>query len=445
MSPSVIINIILWLPFVMVVFIAGLVFCISGYKKGLWRALISTGITLVSAIISFLLSKLIAGMISGGFVEMVNGMLPQDEPMIAAVMPLVRNAVQAFVAIILFSIVFFVLTFILKIIGNVVKRDSLIVEDKKLKWAGLGVRVLDTVVYTVLLLIPLYGTLGAYMPTVQTVLEMTGNVDEEMLSYLGAISNNPLITASNKGPINLVYNELSKVETDGTAVSLPEVVGNLQVTMEKFNALSSVEGEDYEEACLDLVVHLKENVIEEDWSYDIIQQTTGVLKEQVISGMEGADEASKQMVETAIEFLDMPKEEFQENGVVILDYVEYALSNNIMESLQSNQVEALKNEEFYTETATFLNATEQTVTLKEYFINQAVTQAVGGDTDAAKQIMDSYDASAVSTAEAQQKEIETLMSVAGATTKDEIKEALKNSPSFDAAVVEDVFNNLNIE
>lgn len=443
MSPTII-NIILWIPFILVVLIAGIIFCITGYRKGLWRSLISLGVTVVSALISILFAKIIAGILSKGIINSVLATMPTEDVSTTLVASLVGNMVQAFLAIGLFSVIFFILTIILKLVSNMIKSEELIATEKGLKWGGLGVRALDAVIYSLLLLIPLYGTLGAYVPTAETMIKMSEE-GQGALVYLSAIAEHPLVAVSHGTPVAVVYNQLSKVKSEeGGAISLPEVVGALEETMVKFEALSSATGENYDEVCLDLVKHLRENVIEAEWSYSLIKEVTTVFKNEIVNNMDGADSDDTEAVSKVFEMLDMSEEEYKDNGVIILEYVEYALENNLMESLEEGNAEVIKSEEFYEETAAFLNATEQTVGIKKYFMKEFITEAVGGDEVAAKQILDSYNDSAVTDETMQKKEIEALIELVAASTPEEAKEALSKVPSLNSEIVEQVLRNLQM-
>ena len=58
------VNLALWAPFALIMLVIGIIFCINGYRKGLWRALLSLLATVVSAVVSVLVSPLIAKPVS---------------------------------------------------------------------------------------------------------------------------------------------------------------------------------------------------------------------------------------------------------------------------------------------------------------------------------------------------------------------------------------------
>lgn len=453
MISPVTVNIILWAPVAVIFLVSALIFCISGYKKGLWHGLISLGITVVSAVISFFGSKLVAGMVAPGIVASVEASLPAGDAMVGIVKSLLPSLVQAVLAVAFFAGIFFVITLICKIVGNIVVKKAfsqlLNVEKPAFKWGGLGVRAVDAIVYTILFLLPLYGTIGAYAPTVQTVLGLAGGEETAIISeYLGVIAKHPMVALTGSSLFGDIYTGLMDTsgpsnQGGGTNVNVGEVVDAMDKAMSKFDAMQKAETpEEAKAATVELIKHLKDNVVEADWSYDIIQQTTTVLKDEIVNSMQGASAEEVKAVETVVGMLDMSKEEFQENGVVILDFVEFAIQNDTMENISSGNMAALQTEEFYEEAATFLNATDKTTDIKKYLLTETMTQVFNGDTETANKIMESYDDSAVATPEAQQQEIEALLAVTTATNQEELMAALGNIPTLDSKVIEDALKNL---
>ena len=174
----------------------------------------------------------------------------------------------------------------------------------------------------------------------------------------------------------------------------------------------------------------------------MIQETTTVMKEEIVNSMQNASPEEIKQVENVVAMLDMTKEEFQENGVVMLDFVEYALKNDVMDSLESGDMSALQNEEFYAEAATMLNATEKTTEIKKYLISETISSVFVDDAETANKIIESYDDSAVATPEAQQQEIQAWLEVTTAENQEELVEALKKIPTLDSDLINDAINGL---
>lgn len=434
MTPATI-SVILWVPFVVVLLLAAVKFCLKGYDTGIWHSLISLGATLVSALISFFVSKLLAGVLAKSLVPTIMETLLDPTTENGAVSGIVNlflpNMVQAFLAIFLFGFIFFIMTIIVKVVAKKCsKSPDLNVEQKGLKWAGVGIRAVDAIIYTFLFFIPIYGTLGAYAPAVQTVISMTGEADEIVMAYLDAIAGHPLVAASNNTPIGAVYDELAKVENENNvSISIPEIVGTVEETVEKIQALSTATEENMDEAYLEIVTHLRDNVIDSDWGYE-------VMKEVMKSAATELDGEGEVILDS---FMELSEEEYKESGIALLNLAEYALKNNV----RDGNIAALQTTEFYELAAESLNASDMTVKVKEYLISEMIATANGVDSTAADKLLASYDDSVLKdNADLQKQEIEALMNLTTAESVDDVKAALKKVPTLDKNVIDEVFSNI---
>ena len=98
---------------------------------------------------------------------------------------------------------------------------------------GAAVRLVDTLIYTLLLLLPLYGTLGVYGPTAVMAVELVSTEGElgdgsgsmgSLYSILKTVSEHPLVTLTTAGPVVRVYEELSSFDVGDTKVSPVEMM-----------------------------------------------------------------------------------------------------------------------------------------------------------------------------------------------------------------------------
>ncbi len=240
------INLVLWAPFVLIILISGIIFCINGYRKGLWRALLSFGATVVSALVSVLVTPLIAKPVSKSLMPMIEGMNlfgaeNSDQVLTEMVNELVRGVAQSVVSLVLFGFVFFVLTIILKVVSAKVKKNALLTEKKSLRFAGLGVRLLDTVLYALIMLMPLYGTLSAYAPAAATVMNSSfieeGDM-KELADPLNQVSGHFLVKTEGAVPFSTAYNGLTifTIGDSGKKVNLAELMDTLEAAVKHYNA-----------------------------------------------------------------------------------------------------------------------------------------------------------------------------------------------------------------
>ena len=107
-----VVNIALWAPFALIMLIIGIIFCINGYRKGLWRALLSLLATVISAVVSVFVSPMIAkkavDSASGVFAEVgITGEIEQLSPEFAEMVDeLVNGVLQSVVALSIFGLIF---------------------------------------------------------------------------------------------------------------------------------------------------------------------------------------------------------------------------------------------------------------------------------------------------------------------------------------------------
>lgn len=359
------INILLWIPFLLTVTISGIIFCIAGYRKGLWRALISFGATLVSAIISYAAAKIISPLI----VPSLSGFIPFEELNgVSILIPLIDGLISSVVSIIIFAISMLVVTIITKIVASQVKRDALVTKDRPKKLGGLAIRAVDAMVFTMLLLIPLYGTIASYIPTVTTLMSYSDDSGSEfVLMYLEGISNHPIVNMANPAPISAVYDGLSSFKLQGTDVSLSKISKTVDETMSFFDNVLEKSPEEISRQGVIVINQFEENVIYQDWFYAIAQEGFSVASEMAES-TDGAEEMGI--------LLDMSKEDFQANCSAILDVAEYVFEEGIfteaVQQLESDEPDLsfIYSSGLDEKLGELLNSTEQMVMLKSFLLTE---------------------------------------------------------------------------
>lgn len=359
------IDFLLWLPFILTIMISGIIFCIAGYKKGLWRALISFGATLVSAIISYFAANLISSPIA----SVIFGLLPLEDFLDMPILfPLINGIISSVISIILFAVFMFIITIIAKIIASRVKKDALITKERSKKLCGLAVRAVDAMVFTMLLLIPLYGTIASYIPTVTTLMSYSDDSGSEIvLMYLEGISDHPIVNMAKPAPISAVYDGLSSFKLQGTDVSLSKISKTVDETMSFFDNVLEKSPEEISEQGVVVINQFEENVINQDWFYAIAQEGFSVASEMAES-TDGAEEMGI--------LLDMPKEDFQANCSAILDVAEYVFEEGIfteaVQQLESDEPDLsfIYSSGLDEKLGELLNSTEQMVMLKSFLLTE---------------------------------------------------------------------------
>ncbi len=426
MSPSLL-NAILWIPFGIVLLIVTLIFLISGYKRGLWRALLSLAATAVSTVLSVLLAGWIAPMISGAIVSTLppleGGAMSLSEDMMS---DLVKGVIGVVLALILFSVFLFIISIIVKSICNHAVGGKLTVDGKGLKWAGLGVRLVDAVVFSLLLVLPLYGTLAAYAPTAQALVMIQEEQTGETAEYFDAVVSHPVVKASGTGPVSWVYGELSAVEVGGSKLDIAAMAASAEGLISRMEALSNASEEEKLPLVKDMIGYVREDVIEQDWCYDlVVDQLLGQMKQTMEASIPAED---RELLDELLEICDVSKEQFRDNADELLDFAEYMLEEQLVEQDPETLIE---NEVFLEKLGDLINSTEQAVALKNLLIVTAVQEELcDGDAEMANQLVQQFLSSSPTDESMRTQEAKALLMIFAASEPTEMAQALQMHPEI---------------
>ncbi|MBE6637592.1 MAG: CvpA family protein [Ruminococcaceae bacterium] len=224
---SSVISLLVWAPFLLIAAICGVSFALLGYKRGTPRALISLAATLLSAVVSVILARLIASF-PASFVEslVVNAIGSDYAPMLAGghMAALVSGLATAVCALVIFIPVFLLIALLIKLVSSAVFRN-LIPQPKKIgnNLGGMAISIVDALLFTLILLLPLYGTLGLGNEVYTTVASLDESLaaQQELVSSAG---DTLLSKTATSGPFALVYDNLLSFSHEGETINLPETV-----------------------------------------------------------------------------------------------------------------------------------------------------------------------------------------------------------------------------
>ncbi len=431
MTPSLL-NLILWAPFLLVLLISGLIFCISGYKKGLWRSLISLGVTIVSAAISMLLANVLAKVIAPSVVALVPMEdvvkdIPISPDMIAQI---IGGLIGSVISLVLFVILMFVLTLILKLVSNAIKRRALITTQKGYKLGGLGVRFVDAVLYTILLLLPIYGSIQAYAPTVQSLLSFVQTEDNEEMAdikeYVEVLASHPVVMMTKPSPIAAVYKGLQSFEVGDAVVNIPEIVETAKTTVSMLEDLSKKDITELGKEDLEIIDHLRDNVVDQDWFYAVADEGIKALKEQIPAD---SDDEYMQML---LPLLDMDKDSFKENCTALLDIAELLIKHDIINMMQKDEIDVVKLYESgcISEALRIVNGSNQLLAIKSMVIEKVVTELFGEDKAKADEFLKTLKLEKLETEEQLKKEAEAIGVLVMNQSSATILELIARHPMF---------------
>ena len=418
MSPGLI-NILLWTPFLFVAFIAALVYVISGARRGFGHALVSLGATIVSAVLSIVLAKLISSFISSPvtslipFEDMLDGEMPA-----ALVTTLSSVLVQMLLAYILLFLLFIIFTAVLRHVGRKIYDKA---NNKKLvkkafpeesqeqpdapkptrvkikrypaglRLAGAAVGIISAFIFSIVLLLPTYGTLAAYVPAAEVFVRMpevsesepaptVGGIEAPYstqpyyesngstpLEILECITVHPIVTVSGSVPFDVAYSTLSTVKVNGHSFNLPkiaDVTTGLAVNINRFSTITPDDA-DFVPVCKEIITTLRNEVFNSNWSYGIFSEVMTVLK----NDPESADDLAYLMP-----IADISRDEFTETGNVLLDFLSLALEKDIVSILSEEDEERLFSSGILKDLGKTLNSTDTIVSLKANYISIIFTE-----------------------------------------------------------------------
>ena len=371
-------NLLLWIPFVLVFVVALVLFLVSGYRRGFWRGLISLGVTAVSAGLSLLVSKLLAGTAAG----LVMPLIPLEAMDLPFPGEFTANLLQGLIGVVISLMIFSSLLLMFCLIGktlsNYLGDDKMMPKNTGMKWAGLGIRLVDAVVFSLLLVLPLYGTLATYTPVVKTVIEVSGEDLREIQEPLEIIEEHPVVTATKDGPMGLVYGGLAEALVGESTMNIAGMADSVSGLMEKVEALDSASEEEVLPRTLELIEYLRTDVVDEAWCYElVIHQLLPEFKTTILEN----EHINEEWINRFFDLCDMSQKDFRTNAHAILDFAEATQGNDVLDM----DLEALMESEMYLEQiGKLINASDQAVGLKNLMIRGVAAECLyNNDWDAA--------------------------------------------------------------
>lgn len=372
MSPEML-TAVLWIPFGIVALVAGLIYCISGYKKGLWRGLGSLGAVVLSTVVSVLLSRLLAGLVSPA----LTGLVPADssgELGETALQMLLASLFGVVLAMVFFGILMLILTPVVsKIIGKLLG-NRLTEGTKELKWAGMATGLVCALVFALFWLSPIYGTLATAAPVARSVVSMQQTQEQDaaqMDAYVDRISRHLLVQASAAGPVGAVYDGITKVSVGGTSVSVVDMSKAINEAMELIAQFDKTdEPEALTQISQRLVELTRSNFVGQDWFYDLSQELL------VMAEAAGANPQTEDAVYTnkMLELAKMPQNDFQDVMGALLDFAGFALEKGVLTISEESDPVALLESGVFQEMGKVLNSSPRMVELKKLLMGMTLKE-----------------------------------------------------------------------
>ena len=417
----------LWLPFGIVAVIAGVIFLNAGYKQGLWRALISTGATVVATLVSMLLAKLLAIPLSGAVLNILPDMGGDGQMSAELLETFVNGIVGVALSLALFSLLLLIFSIVLKLLSNRIQHEKLAMDKDAFRWAGMGVRLVDTVLFAVLLALPLYGTIATYVPTAQGVVQMQDAPESVAETYLETISSHPVVQMSGVGPAQCVYTGLSDVQMSEGSVNIADMAQTVDGVVRRVEKIAQADPAQVQPQVQELVQYLRINVVEKPWCYDLYQEVMSFVESSM---REGIVEEEQAMVDEFLGLFRMDQEQFKANGTQVLDFVGFVLQSVNVENEEAAEA-FVKSAEFCSRFGALMNSTDQAIAGKNLMLRLMIQEDLfDGDVTAASAFMAGRFITQPTPADQQAAEGEAWLMLMDGADREEKLDALEKLPCF---------------
>ncbi len=421
MNITLIINLILWVPFAIAFLVAGIILGISGCKKGVVRAAISLAVTVIAAGLALLGARLLSPLAASPLADkIVSLMASEGDVPVELMKAIITGALISVISLLIFALLLLIFTIVLNLVSRKIKTAEK--TTTPLRLAGLGVALVNAAVFALLFMLPLYGTLATYVPVVDSVYNLVGDgtgAEEEITlalptvperSYIitadtapsveteevvlgeviSTISSHPMLAISGSAPLAVTYEAITTFELEGGSLSLAEIASTTDELMNR--VISLVEKWESGDVGIgemerDFVDFLEKKVVRTDWIYALYSEYALIAEEMLPEDMpaEYADQ-----VDT---FLNLSREEFDATTASVISFVSEALECGVPEV-----VVALQNGEEYLDkldlkrlsmaAGELLNASDTVVYIKNSVIYESIRSS-GLDDASVKKITES--------------------------------------------------------
>ena len=323
-------SFILWIPFLLVFFGIGISFSLKGFKKGVFHALVSITATVAATLVSYFAAKFIAAFAVDGVLSLLPDFSQGAEDAVAGVLPMVvEGAVTGFLALIIFSILLSILVPVGKILYALIptpKAKGLIS-----RVLGLALRFAEGVVLTILLLLPIYGTLGVYAPAVEMAIELTSAQESaevpdgpSVQDFARCAAAHPVVSLAKTTPFTALYNGLS----GGSAINVP---ASLQTITEAADAFQAMISGDFANIDWSIFANIKTDLLNADWFYSVFSSVAESLESR-LAEMGGNAPAYLKAIQ---ELMALPKESFAQCSAGLLDWMSFASEKGMFQAAEN--------------------------------------------------------------------------------------------------------------
>ncbi len=421
-----IVKLALFVPFFLVLAIFAIVYLIAGYKKDLGRSIISLSSTIVATGISLILAKLISFALSGPIFSALSSAMGESATQLRALGDgFIKGIVEIVLSFVLFVLFFIITLAVFKSVSKKInwgKLESLNKNNKGTRLAGMGIRAIDAILVSVMLLLPLYGTVAMVAPPAATLMRMSlrgdgadsvmqvsnehkndlalsvqfaavsvrpaasvgmGTQEADVSEILDVMANHPVLVPYKYGPGAWVYSGLSTFSMNGKQVDIATAAESLEGLLDRFEVfIDAIETENEEKifsATESLIDFARKKVVNQRWSYDMVMAFVGEIDGLLEQYSDDIDAEFTKTYDMLRPLFDMTFEEYKHNAEGLLEFASWGLDkyddlaklakaedfSDFTEADALNFMSELMNE-VYARIGKLINHSKQAVGLKRF-------------------------------------------------------------------------------
>ena len=198
----------------------------------------------------------------------------------------------------------------------------------------MAVRFVDALALTVLVLLPLYGTLATYTPALTTIMELAQEpMEDDIQAYISCVVEHPVVKISGSAPCSAIYNGLSAAETESGVINVPEMMQTMSQASEVLGVMANG---DFSVSDLEVFADLSKDMVSQDWFYSVFSSAAESIQPLI---QELGEDAPTYL--TALNDLtSLPKEEFTQCCEGILDWVSFASDKGLFQVMEEGALDA---------------------------------------------------------------------------------------------------------
>lgn len=365
-------NILIYVPLAVVAVIVGIIYFISGYKRGLWKSLISLAATVASVFSSILLSNLISPALTGPVMKLIpEDVIKEITKGFGILEKIVNNIIEGIVGAVLSLLLFGLILLILLIVTKLLSNRIPVPENGDTRYFGMAVRAIDTVLVALMLLIPVYGTLATFSPIVAPIVQISDEEENEAFEYIKCIDSHPVTAVYRTAPCKWVIESLTDLSKENGDMNLYKTISVFSDIMSRINDLTDENGKPDIKALSELFKYLNKRVFSEKWCYDMVFSVKNQLSEQLKELTD--DDTVKAEIRQVVDFLDMTRKEFVDTTTSVTEFFDTVIDEDISEFIESKDADAL-SEDYYKDLGALLNSSHQMICLKKILYTDKATE-----------------------------------------------------------------------